>query len=138
MAKLEELFTKGEPGDRDCAIATIESILDSIKLLPKVPIRKTTRVINEVCHPNDAIYFTSKKIYIPEKIVDQILGGDTYLSVEGIVEILSQTRYAHRRIIPEDFYDQIHVVTPIEDEDVDCLILNYPVFRRMASDLFFE
>lgn len=138
MAKLEELYTAGEIGDRDCAVSTIESILDSIKMLPKVPIRKTSRVINEICHPNDAIYFTAKKIYIPEKIVDQILGGDSYLSVEGIVEILANSRYAHRRIIPEDFYDQLHVLTPIETEDVDCLILNYPIFRRMASDLFFN
>lgn len=138
MAKLEELLTKGEIGDRDCAISTIESILDSIKVLPKVPIRKTSRVINEICHPNDAIYFTSKRIYIPEKIVDQILGGDSYLSVEDIVEILANSRYAHRRIIPEDFYEQLFVVTPMEEEEIDCLILNYPIFRRMASDLFFE
>lgn len=138
MAKLEELLTKGEIGDRDCAVSTIESILDSIKILPKVPIRKTSRVINEICHPNDAIYFTSKKIYIPEKIVDQILGGDSYLSVEDIVEILANSRYAHRRIIPEDFYEQLFVVTPMEEEEIDCLILNYPIFRRMASDLFFE
>lgn len=138
MAKLEELLTKGEIGDRDCAVSTIESILDSIKVLPKVPIRKTSRVINEICHPNDAIYFTSKRIYIPEKIVDQILGGDSYLSVEDIVEILANSRYAHRRIIPEDFYEQLFVVTPMEEEEIDCLILNYPIFRRMASDLFFE
>lgn len=138
MAKLEELLTKGEIGDRDCAVSTIESILDSIKILPKVPIRKTSRVINEICHPNDAIYFTSKKIYIPEKIVDQILGGDSYLSVEGIVEILANSRYAHRRIIPEDFYEQLFVITPMEEEEIDCLILNYPILRRMASDLFFE
>ena len=138
MAKLEELLTKGEIGDRDCAVSTIESILDSIKILPKVSIRKTSRVINEICHPNDAIYFTSKRIYIPEKIVDQILGGDSYLSVEGIVEILANSRYAHRRIIPEDFYEQLFVITPMEEEEIDCLILNYPIFRRMASDLFFE
>lgn len=138
MAKLEELLTKGEIGDRDCAVSTIESILDSIKVLPKVPIRKTSRVINEICHPNDAIYFTSKRIYIPEKIVDQILGGDSYLSVEDIVEILANSRYAHRRIIPEDFYEQLFVITPMEEEEIDCLILNYPIFRRMASDLFFE
>ena len=138
MAKLEELLTKGEIGDRDCAVSTIESILDSIKVLPKVPIRKTSRVINEICHPNDAIYFTSKRIYIPEKIVDQILGEDSYLSVEGIVEILANSRYAHRRIIPEDFYEQLFVITPMEEEEIDCLILNYPIFRRMASDLFFE
>ena len=138
MAKLEELLTKGEIGDRDCAVSTIESILDSIKVLPKVPIRKTSRVINEICYPNDAIYFTSKRIYIPEKIVDQILGEDSYLSVEGIVEILANSRYAHRRIIPEDFYEQLFVITPMEEEEIDCLILNYPIFRRMASDLFFE
>ena len=138
MAKLENLYTRGEEGERECAIAAIESILAAIKTFPKVQVYKTSKVINEICYPTDAIYFSKNKIYIPEKIVDQILGGDTYLSVESIVEILSNTRYSHRMIIPKEFYDQLYVMNPLFNEEVDCLVLNYLVLRMIAVDLIFE
>lgn len=139
MAKLEELYTKGEPGDRDCAIMCIESILESIRYFDKVSIVTPKRTCyNNKTHPNDAVYFNSRKLFIPEKIVNEVFTRESYLNVIDLLEILKNTRYAHRRIIPENFYEVLKVMTPLESENVDCLVLDYKVLRTINTALYFD
>jgi len=135
MARLEALITKGQTGERDCAISGIEAIIDNLRLLDKIFIgTQTNHIFCNSISPENMIYFNSKLLFIPEALASKIAGED-YLELVDFVQILNDTRYRYKRILPKNFYKVLHITTPVEERDIDCLIINYRTIREISAEI---
>lgn len=137
---IEGLSNLGPEGERECSITLLNELLDSMMHTDKVYFSNPNRrITNNVFLAEESIYICKWKntIFVPEKLVAEIANRD-YMEITDLVEILQNTRYRGYRILDKNFYKQLHVSTPISDELVDCLVIRYPILKRIAIDLMFE
>lgn len=123
---LNQIYNKIEE-DRDATLDLLGAIIECIRLSNKLLIRgKDHRVHFEIpAYPNDVVYFNTNHIFIPERLLENHIGGDTYLGIEDMVNILKNTRIKHKKILSDEFYAELEISTPVGRTTVDTLCFNY-------------
>ena len=123
---LNQIYNKIEE-DKDATIELLTSIIECVRVSHKMMIWSSNRDINydEPTYPDDVIYYNTGFLFIPEKILEDRICGITYIGIEDIVNILKNTRIKHKRVLFDDFYKELTVITPVGAKKVDTLVFNY-------------
>ena len=113
--------------DNDVTFDLLLAILETIKNSKKMFIRSSLKDIyyDLPAYPDEVIYFNTGFLFIPEKILEERICGTTYLGIEDIVNVLKNTRIKHKKILADEFYKELTVLTPIGCKTVDTLAFNY-------------
>lgn len=121
--------------DREPCLDLLGSIIECIRLSPKMAVSHSNGYIDfSIPHyPNDVVYFNRYHVYIPERLLNKNVSGETYLGVADMVEILKNTRVHHKPILADKFYKELHVSTPVGKTTVDTLVLNYKTFAYIIG-----
>lgn len=123
--------------DKEAVLDIIEGIL-TILDEKDVLLKKAKGAVNDFTAADNAVYYDRKYLYIPERILKEILGDICYMDIPDQVSLLKAARYDYKRIIPEAFYTEVSVSNPIGGQTVDCLTLNYKVIRTIRMDMDYK
>lgn len=120
--------------DKEAVLDILEGIL-TILDEKDVIFKRAKGAINNFTAADNAVYYDRKHLYIPEKILHEVLGDICYMEIPEQIALLKAARYDYKRIIPEAFYTEVLVSNPIGEQTVDCLTLNYKVIRTIGMDM---
>lgn len=120
--------------DKEAVLDILEGIL-TILDEKDVIFKRPKGAINNFTAADNAVYYDRKHLYIPEKILHEVLGDICYMEIPEQIALLKAARYDYKRIIPEAFYTEVFVSNPIGGQTVDCLTLNYKVIRTIGMDM---
>lgn len=122
------------PNDKEAVMDIIDgifTILDQKEVI-KLSYRKT---VNDITAPDNAVYFNRRNLYIPEKLLNEILVSVCYMEVQDQVTLLKSAKYNKDRIIPEYFYREMTIYTPVGESIVDCLVVDFRTLCKIDDDL---
>ena len=123
--------------NKEATFELLLSILDCVENGYKMCIRSSSRDIcyDMPAYPDDVIYFNMGFLFIPEKILQERICGTTYLGIEDIVNVLKDVRIKHKKLLNDDFYKELTVITPVGGKKVDTLVFNYKPFAWLIGCL---
>ena len=123
---LNQIYNKIEE-DKDATLDILGAIIETIRVSEKQSIFISNKTINFDIHiyPDEVIYYNHSHLFIPEKVLEDRICGDTYIGIEEIVNILKNTRIKHKRILSDEFYVELEVSTPVGRIKVDTLRFDY-------------
>lgn len=127
-------LTMPSVNDKEAVMDIIDgifTILDQKEAI-KLSYRK---IVNDITAPDNAVYYNKRNLYIPEKLLNEILASVCYMEVPDQVALLKSARYNKERIIPEYFYREMTIHTPVGESTVDCLVVDFRTLCKMQNDL---